>query len=247
MQKNLPGLTPVWLISLAAVLAYLIGLAGEAFNRGLYDFLKDFQGVIVGCAAFGIAYWAARPVYEQLKEVQRQSAVQTYEMLRQIAAALGLQRKLIDDLDLQSQYALVFEQTLALNDEINQPYVKYHYDEFDQQFVATEKTVDALKLARAQHPWGDAAANAAVSKLMAAVANLQAGRRTVQGNLADFQARQMNSRANWKILTEEARAISLKQLVEHVQASIRECDEAIAAELGRVRIPMAAAGNAIQG
>jgi hypothetical protein len=76
-MTNLPGLTPMWLITLAAFMAFFVGLAGEAFNRGLYDFLKDFQTAIVGVAAFGLAYWAAGPVFGQMKETRRQASVLT--------------------------------------------------------------------------------------------------------------------------------------------------------------------------
>jgi hypothetical protein len=81
-NNNLPGLTPLWIIVLASVLAVLVGLGGEIVSRGIYDFLRDFQGAIIGVVAFSIAYWAAKPVYQQLAELRQQSAVQTFEMLQ---------------------------------------------------------------------------------------------------------------------------------------------------------------------
>ena len=99
-MQNLPGLTPAWLIALAAILAFLLGLGGEAFQRGLYDFLKDFQGALVGLAAITIAVWAARPVFGQLEAARRQAAVVAYETLALNLASLTDEQILIDEIDL---------------------------------------------------------------------------------------------------------------------------------------------------
>lgn len=111
-MKNLPGLTPLWLITLAAVMAFFVGLAGEAFSRGLYDFLRDFQTAIVGVAAFSLAYWAAGPVFGQMKETRRQASVLTYEMLRQAYAALAEERDALAEGIREMATATLFEEIL---------------------------------------------------------------------------------------------------------------------------------------
>jgi hypothetical protein len=97
--RNLPGLSPVWLITLAAILAYLVGLAGEAFQRGLYEALRDFQPSIIGALALGTAIWAAKPVFGQLQAARRQAAVVAYEALAETEASLTAESLLIDDVD----------------------------------------------------------------------------------------------------------------------------------------------------
>jgi hypothetical protein len=47
----------------------------------LGNWIFDFQSLIVGCAAFGIAWYALRPVYGQLRTMQIQSAIATREVL----------------------------------------------------------------------------------------------------------------------------------------------------------------------
>jgi len=97
--QNLPGLTPVWLIVLSAILAFLVALAGEAFQRGLYEFLRDFQPSIIGALALGTAVWAAKPVFGQLQAARRQAAVVAYEALSEIQASLTAERLFMDDVD----------------------------------------------------------------------------------------------------------------------------------------------------
>jgi hypothetical protein len=75
-----------------------LGLAGEAFHRGVYDFLKDFQSAIIGAVAFGTAIWAAKPVFGQLQAARRRAAVVAYEALAE--ASLIAEQVLFDDIRL---------------------------------------------------------------------------------------------------------------------------------------------------
>ena len=111
-MKNLPGLTPAWLIVLAAVLAFLVGLAGEAFQRGLYEFLKAFLPSMIGALALSIAVWAAKPVFGQLQAARREAAVVAYEALSEIQASLTAESLLMDEV-----YAVIFNVGF-LSDEI---------------------------------------------------------------------------------------------------------------------------------
>jgi hypothetical protein len=77
-----------------------LGLAGEAFPRGVYDFLKDFQSAIIGAVAFGTAIWAAKPVFGLLQAARRQAAVVAYEALAEIQASLIAEQVLFDDIRL---------------------------------------------------------------------------------------------------------------------------------------------------
>ena len=107
-MRNISGLTPAWLITLAAVLAFLVGLAGEAFQRGIYEFLKDFQSAIIGTIAFATAVWAAKPVFGQLDAARRQASVVAYETLSENLASLIEEELLIDDID-QAIFSINFE------------------------------------------------------------------------------------------------------------------------------------------
>jgi hypothetical protein len=77
-----------------------LGLAGEAFHRGVYDFLKDFQSAIIGAVPFGTAIWAAKPVFGQLQAARRQAAMVAYEALAEIQASLIAEQVLFDDIRL---------------------------------------------------------------------------------------------------------------------------------------------------
>src|SRR5262245_7011686 len=87
------------LILVAMALFVLSGAQDQLFTE--QSWLYRWQTIIGAVLAIGAAYWAARPVCQQLvemriqaREMRRQSAVQTYEILRRISATLRNERRL---------------------------------------------------------------------------------------------------------------------------------------------------------
>jgi len=80
----------------AAAAAYVFLVVGIIIGAALQGdigivksadyWIERYQTLIAAMIALGVGLWAARPVYRQLVEVRRQSAIQTYEILREISA-----------------------------------------------------------------------------------------------------------------------------------------------------------------
>jgi hypothetical protein len=232
-RNNLPGLTPIWILVLVSILAVLVGLGGEIVSRGIYEFLKDFQGAIVGIIAFGIAYWAAKPVYQQLHELRRQSAVQTFEMLQRLAATIGAERKVVDDFRYHAAQARTFE-TQIKTVELSAIFIRAHSDDLKTKGERIEHTIDALKIARA-HPWGNKDTWLLRSNLEVAAYNLRARVSRLNSELSGFRVRGENSSATWIDLTTEARHISLEPEVSAVNQAVAAYLGAIDVEITRLR------------
>jgi hypothetical protein len=231
-RNNLPGLTPVWILVLASILAVLVGLGGEIVNRGIYEFLKDFQGTIVGIVAFSIAYWAAKPVYQQLAELRQQSAVQTFEMLQKLATNVRSERTIVDDFRYHAVRTLTFEKTLKKSDFSDLLMLAF-LPEFKAQREALERAIDALRATQA-HPWGDQNTWVLRTKLETSARLLLARVAKFSSELSDLRMRGRAKSATWPELTTEVRQISLDPEVSAVNQAVAAYMSAIDAELVRL-------------
>jgi hypothetical protein len=100
----------------AAAAAYVFLIAGIIIGAALQgnigivksaDYWIDrYQTLIAAMIALGVGLWAARPVYRQLVEVRRQSAIQTYEILHAISATLRDESRTATELALIGNYLL---------------------------------------------------------------------------------------------------------------------------------------------
>jgi hypothetical protein len=79
--------------------------------------IERYQTLIAAMIALGIGLWAARPVYRQLVEIRKQSAIQTYEILREISRTLREESRVAGELALIGSnlvgYSELFEQHRA--------------------------------------------------------------------------------------------------------------------------------------
>jgi hypothetical protein len=231
-NDNLPALTPVWIIVLASVLAVLVGLGGEIVSRGIYDFLRDFQGAIIGVVAFSIAYWAAKPVYQQLAELRQQSAVQTFEMLQKLATNVRCERIIVDDFRYHAVRALTFEKALITSD-FSDVLMRALLLQFKAQQEALERGIDALRATQA-HPWGDQNTWVLRTSLETSARLLLARVSKFSSELSDLRMRGLAKSATWHELTTEARQISLDAEVSAVNQAVADYMRAIDVELVRL-------------
>jgi hypothetical protein len=95
------------LLAVTVVLAAWLGIDGPILDavhaQGFYRFLADWQVLVGALIAIGAAYIAARPVWRQFAELQRQSAQRLYEQLRTRSS------------ELQAELLLVFGITSAID------------------------------------------------------------------------------------------------------------------------------------
>lgn len=242
-RNNLPGLTPIWILVFASILAVLVGLGGEVVNRGIYEFLKDFQGAIIGVVAFSIAYWAAKPVYQQLNELRRQSAVQTFEMLQRLVTNIRSERTVADDFRYHAVRALIFERQLQRAD-VSEFVVIAMLKQVNTQREDVNRAVDVFRAAQA-HPWGDQDTWVLRTNVEAAARQLIARILELGSEVSDFRMRAIAATATWPELTTEARQISLDAEVSAVTQAALAYMGAIDAELARLSPLMERARNGI--
>jgi len=131
-----------------------IPFISEAASQSVYSAFKEFQTSIIGVAALAFAYWAGRPVYEQLKEMRVQSAVATRETIRRELLQIRHEIMLCDDINLQAAYA---DQEDLFNDQRSFS-AKAFYQSWDALIERRMKTLESkaqeLRLSSVAAPLG---------------------------------------------------------------------------------------------
>jgi hypothetical protein len=103
----------VFAAAAAAYVFLVVGIIIGAALQGDIEIVKSadywierYQTLIAAMIALGVGLWATRPVYRQLVEVRRQSAIQTYEILREISATLREEFRVVGELALIGTHLL---------------------------------------------------------------------------------------------------------------------------------------------
>ena len=103
----------VFAAAAAAYVFLVVGIIIGAALQGDIEIVKSadywierYQTLIAAMIALGVGLWVTRPVYRQLVEVRRQSAIQTYEILREISATLREEFRVVGELALIGTHLL---------------------------------------------------------------------------------------------------------------------------------------------
>jgi hypothetical protein len=181
---------------------------------------------------FSIAYWAAKPVYQQLAELRQQSAVQTFEMLQKLAINVRSERTIVDDFRYHAARALTFEKTLIKSD-FSDVLMRALLLQFKAQHEALDRAIDALRATQA-YPWGDQNTWVLRTNLETSARLLLARVTKFSSELSDLRMRGLAKSATWPELTTEARQISLDAEVSAVNQAVADYMRAIDVELIRL-------------
>ena len=229
------GLGAAGLIVLAAILAFLVGLGGEAWQRGLYDFLKDFQGAIVGGAAFAIAVWAARPVYEQLSEVKRQTALQTHELFRTMIAHRAAELQIVQDLRVAAAQSVLFEKEVAEQTVLSGIFTAGMTEVLKRRYTELDAHIVRFQAARV-HVWGTAETNQLQHNVYSRALSLKSGLSSVIAKFSRFNnAFSRDAETTWESVTVEARQLSLRDQSSNLTADTEAYSKLVLGELTRLR------------
>jgi hypothetical protein len=99
-NDNLPGLTPLWLIVLAAILVFMLP-TGVAFIYGSEpvkpsDWIGFAGSLLAALIALAAAYKTLKPMRDQLTQLVRQNDHNLYDGLRRRSAELNVERHAIE-------------------------------------------------------------------------------------------------------------------------------------------------------
>ncbi|MGO4715435.1 hypothetical protein [Bradyrhizobium sp. 2TAF24] len=136
MKPTLPGLLPISLIMLTAVLVVWLGFAGplisETDAKGWLAVVEKWQTLIGVLGAFGVGYLAVRPVWRQVRIQGAQAAMQMLPVIEQEHEAT------------QRDFALLSD-VLAVLRNIDHMYDKLTDDEtYDDRFSVAEASTKTI-------------------------------------------------------------------------------------------------------
>jgi hypothetical protein len=161
---------------LIVILGVWIGIAGPLFDaaagEGWLRIAEKWQALIGSLIALAAAFWAARPVYQQLGEMRVQSAVQAYEMLRRQSFVLEEERRIAREVILQAQYSKIFEDQIKTNFPGHPQLLETYSERFDDQ----EKKLILLEdefVASARHKWRNPVAQDIFDQMTSAMVQLR--------------------------------------------------------------------------
>jgi hypothetical protein len=224
----------MWLITLAAVMAFFVGLAGEAFSRGLYDFLRDFQTAFVGVAAFSLAYWAAGPVFGQMKETRRQASVLTYEMLRQAYAALAEERDALAAGILETATATLFEEILEEAPVDSLEMLDYWSTDFKTNAEVLRNRARSFEKFKLQ-PSGLQSIRNGRAMVRATLTLLCSVQEQAHKQISELsEQHRTRRRSDWAETKKELELIEVKRDADRVETFIRKLSEHITDEMKRI-------------
>jgi hypothetical protein len=95
MRKSGTDLLAFSLLVFSGVFAAWTGIAGPLFADNFWVGLEKWQTLLAAFIALGAAFLAAKPVYHQLAEQQRQSAAAVVSMIAKAAVSLEDERDIV--------------------------------------------------------------------------------------------------------------------------------------------------------
>lgn len=235
----------------AAIAAFAIGALmlvlgfayGTTFATGCNDagavygciefVLYRYQTFIAIFGALAAAFLSAQPVWKQLRELEKQSAVQSYEMLRRHVALITEEKRLANEAQLQAQYAVIIEKYIRENIDSHGPTsIKIWLDKASERYSEIESLQRTLELAGV-NKWADSETERTRAEVILAMQELKIAVYSMRGNLelAMIRNTDVHNSSQWfadrkriKELTVAPQSVNLDRTatryVAHVQREI---------------------------